>query len=256
MKKLLWLLLFGVACTAAADKNEPKTVEKQIEKPAKTAATEFSVLDSLKIYGDRDSFEIRVGKPDAALIIGKANGERFAVWAIDDSLTTIFQLVENQWVETQKVDSIWYPSFYNFQDLNGDGFQDIHLQTISGAAGNLIGFVFLFDSASKRFQYNKFFSGLTNCSYVKKGHFIKSFWLGSAISSCPMKFRYKIFGDSLAFGKGVRICSDAETGEFGTLEIFKEVNGKEVVLKRQKGKWEKMKKIFDKTLWDSSNDIF
>jgi hypothetical protein len=254
MKNLLkitmhFALIFAIGCGAKSEKTEMKNMAAPpISKPEI-----FSVLDSLNAYVEKDSFEIGCDRLDAVLFWGKANGQKFGIWAVADSFLLFYHLFENQWVRT---DSIWFDLYahgLSIADLNGDGLFDASVCKRAGVAGNLVQTVFLFDQISKTFKYCKFFDGLANAEYEKVGHCIKSGWF-TGLYACKTKWKHKIYGDSLALERGVTFCPEGiDSLSSATLEIFKELDNQLVTVKPRKGNADKLWEIFQKTLWDSSD---
>lgn len=52
--------------------------------------------------------------------------------------------------------------FFRMVDINFDGYNDIFLETMHGATGNLSGCVWLYNPATERFEYSESFSSLSH----------------------------------------------------------------------------------------------
>lgn len=140
------------------------------------------------------------------------------------------------------------------EDLDGDSFKDIKVCSLNGTAGNTENRIFLYDPSSGIFKLNESYS-LPNIKYNKKGKFIQSSWFSGAVH-CQEKYKYTITGDSLAFDIGATFCpNEDDEGKTSTLEYYKMVNGKRIIIEIKKGKSGRLWRTFEKTLWNSEHDM-
>ena len=245
---VLGLTLFSFACQIKQTNFETTSEKNVVDSFSQT----FSIVDSLEKYYSADSVLLIDDAVGATLFIGKASSSNYAVFVIPDSILVFFQhRTDEQWRNT---DILIYKldfSFSDYIDLNGDGFKDIRVSSISGAAGNLENRVFLFENKTNSFRHNEYYD-LPNIEYDSKNNFIKSWWF-SGVVHCQEKWKYKITGDSLTFDLGASYCPDEETqGETATIDFFKKAGDQKIITKRLSGKSDNLWGIFEQAFWDTS----
>jgi hypothetical protein len=243
------LTLFIFSCQTDHSDNKKNIGNKKI----KPSNQKISVVDSLEKYYYADSVLIIDDSLHSTLFIRKANHCNYAVLVIPDSILIFFQHQTNEnWKST---DTLIYKldfSFSDYIDLNGDGFKDIRVSCISGAAGNTENKVFLFEPKTNSFKHNKYYD-LPNIEYDSKNNFIKSWWF-AGIDHCQEKCKYKITEDSLTFDLGISYCPNEQNkGKTGTIEFFKQIGNKKITTKKISGKSDKLWIIFEQSFWDTSN---
>lgn len=217
----------------------------------------FYLADSLEKYTNIDN-KLIVFDTDssyATLFIGKAEKHSYAVWMDNDTIFTFFQKTNgNNWAATDTIYLGGPFSFAKGEDLNGDNRLDVKVSCLNGMAGNTENRVFMFDTSTKTFKLNDFYS-LPNIKYNKEGKFIQSSWFSGAVH-CQDKKKYDVTGNSLTFNMGVTFCpNEDDEGKTGTLELYKLVNGKRVTVKSESGESGKLWSEFDRTFWNSENDM-
>ena len=222
-----------------------------------TQQESFSLKDSLEKYTNAESKLIVFDSDSsyATLFIGKVEKHSYAVWMDNDTIFTLFQKPNSsEWVATDTINIGGPFSFAKAEDLNGDNYADLKISSLNGMADNTENRVFMFDTSTKTFKLNDFYS-LTNIKYNKDGKFIQSSWFSGAVH-CQDKKKYDVKGNSLTFNMGITFCpNEDDGGKTGTLELYKLVSGKRVTVKSESGESGKLWSEFDSIFWNSENDM-
>jgi hypothetical protein len=85
--------------------------------------------------------------------------------------------------------------WFRAEDVNFDGYQDIYLMTHWGATGNQYGCVWLYNSATGHFDYNKEFSELSRYWLDAAGKTIRTFSTGGMAGAVHVANQYKVEND-------------------------------------------------------------
>jgi hypothetical protein len=245
MKRLLivcGVLLTLISCQQQGDDNK-QTI--QVSKTSKV----FSLADSLTKYQNADSlFEIGTQR----YYVGTANETAFALVAISDSTTALYQKEGNDWFNTDTLSFL--ASAVTIIDLNGDNLKDVVMTYgVTGIGGNAENVSLLYYPATHKFKHNEYFD-LPNISYDRKSSLIRSAWFSGVVHGQD-KMTYTPVGDSVLFKEGVTYEPiEATKGATAIVEFYKMQGNNRLVIKKLKGNSEKMFNVFSKALWDTSND--
>ncbi len=245
---LIFCIALTIGVTACREQSSKTVAEPAISKSKPV----FSIIDTLNKYGSQDSLFVYDGWP---MYIGKANGKDFAIRAIADTVSLVYQKnSKGWWIVTDSLH--WFTMMVDVRDLNGDGLKDIVVTAnVTGAGGNFENMCLLYYKADSQFRHNDSYD-LANIKYDSVKNLVYSAWWTGATSP-KVKYAYSIDkkGDSLVPKEEAIIEPDlASNGEIATLSVYKYQGNKKILRIRIRAKGEKSWSVFERSVWDSKDE--